>query len=129
MRIGLLIIWAIAAAFALLCEADVLPTGYIADTPANRYACDSLSTLSALGGAFLLLQRRRFGTTMRLLWAAIAVAPALFVYYAKEFASSAIYGLAIGLTATLAAFVIEGKAGHEKDLADTNARKEKTDKP
>lgn len=129
MRTGIIVIWAIAAVFALLCENSVLPTGYIAGTPCSEYVCDSLSAFSAIGGAWLLLQRSRFSVKLRLLSAIFAVFPSLIIYYSKNFASSAIYCLAIGLTATLAAWIIAGERSRKQESSADDNRTETLDKP
>lgn len=117
MKKGLFVIWITAALFTLLCEIGILPTGYIAGTPGNRYMCDALSVLTAVAGAYFILRRGHVSLPVRLFFAGIAVFPSLFIYYAKDFASSAIHGLAIGLTATLAAYIVEKKRNRPRRSA------------
>ncbi len=112
-RIIYVLVWIAAAVFALLCEADVLPVGFIPGDSQTGYALHTLCIFLTLGctwGALRLFTigvvRRRIQreggvlirwNVVRTLLLAVAIAANLVVYYGLMNSSTPLYCLFITL--------------------------------
>jgi len=110
-------VWVVVAAYAALCEAEVLPSGYVSANAQTQYALHMLCIVLTLGGAWgalhLLspqrvmrfskqrLSLRRQLSLLRGAILALAIFVNLLVYYALLSGSTPLFCLLI----TLAAYV------------------------
>lgn len=108
-------VWAAAALYALLCEADILPTACIRATPSLEYALNMLCVVLTLGAAWgglrlfalgkvrkMKEERPRLLLSLNLLRIALlatAIFVNLLVYYALQSGTTPMFCLLITLTA------------------------------
>jgi len=108
-------VWVAAVLYALLCEADILPTAYLRATPSLEYALNMLCVVLTLGTAwgglrlFALKKVRKMKeerprlllslNLLRIALLATAIFMNLLVYYALQSGTTPMSCLLITLTA------------------------------